>query len=463
MTSQDSLLYDSFRFLEIAPRISFNNILKFNFFTELSYRDDDVPSGGVLTSYSRAFTQRYGLLFQGVQWFYADMDFAIRDRNYSSIAKDQGNEDNKSVLVNSRLRFTPINNAVTADVLYSVTSERTAKTQKLFVLVPVGQGNYIYLGDLNNNGIQDENEFQLTNFDGNYIKLNVPTDQFFPTVDLKTSFRLLLKPSRYFFSSGQGFLADIYNNFSAETYIRIDERSKDPNTDNIYFMKLNTFLNDSNTLAGQQLLQQDVFLFENNPSYSFRFRYQQLESFSQYSSGNERALNIQRSIRARLGLTSDITTQLDFINKTDRNIAPVNSVRNRNIEGYNINADLAYRPIPNIESGFQFNYTNSEDSYPQKPINANINQQILRFIYSFTSLGRLRIEIERDEVILNTSDNNFPYELTSGRPAGKSYYWRGVFDYSISKNIQATINYDGRVEGSKQVIHTGRAQVTAFF
>ena len=149
--------------------------------------------------------------------------------------------------------------------------------------------------------------------------------------------------------------------------------------------------------------------------------------------------------------------------KTDRNIAPVNSVRNRNISGYSVNTDLAYRPIPSIESGFQFNYTKSDDIYPVKPMTANINQQILRFVYSFTSLGRLRLEIERDEVILNTSDTSFPYELTSGRPAGKSYYWRGVFDYSISKNIQATINYDGRVEGSKQVIHTGRAQVTAFF
>ena len=463
MTSGDSLLYDSFRFLEIAPRISFNNIYNFNFFTEFSYRDDDVPSAGTLTTFSRSFTQRYGLLYQGVRWFYADMDFSIRDRSYSDIARGQGNEDNNSVLVNSRLRFMPLNSALTADALYSVTSERTAKIQKLFVLVPVGQGNYIYLGDLNNNGIQDENEFQLTNFDGNYIKLNVPTDQFFPTVDLKTSFRLNLKPSKYYYLAGSGFFSDIYNNFSAETFIRIDERSKDPNTDNIYFMKLSTFLNDSNTLAGAQLLQQDVYLFENNPMYSFRFRYQQLTNFSQYSSGNERALNIQRSLRARLGLTSDITAQVDYVVKTDRNLAPVNSVRNRNINGYSINSDLAYRPIQSIESGFQFNYTSADDTYPVKPTTAKINQQILRFVYSFTSLGRLRLEVERDEVIMNTSDNNFPYELTSGRPSGKSYYWRGVFDYSISKNIQATVNYDGRVEGSKQVIHTGRAQITAFF
>jgi hypothetical protein len=422
-----------------------------------------MPSGGVLIRYSKALTQRYGFLYQGVSWFNADMDFSIRDRKYSSAAIEQGNIDNKSVLVNSRLRFAPLSSAVSTDVMYSVTSERTAKVQKLFVLVPVGQGNYVYLGDLNNNGIQDENEFQLTNFDGNYIKLNIPTDQFFPTVDLKTSLRFVLKPSRYLYSGAQSFFADVYNNFSAETYVRIDERSKDPNTDNIYFMHLNTFLNDSNTLAGSQLLQQDVYLFENNPTYSFRFRYQQMTGMNQYSSGNERSLNIQRSLKGRLGLTSDITTQIEYVIKTDRTLAPINSIRNRNIAGNNINTDLAYRPIQQIESGLQLNFTKAEDTYPVKKTNVSINQEILRFVYSFASKGRLRVEIERDEVLMNVNDTNFPYELTSGKPAGKSYYWRGIFDYSISKNLQASVNYDGRVEGKKQVIHTGRAQVTAFF
>jgi len=459
----DSLLFESFSFLEVGPRFALNNLYHFNLFGEFNYRNDDSPSSGILTQYSTAFTQRYGLLYQGVQWFYADMDFSIRNRKYSSVAIEQGNEDNKSVLVNSRMRFSPLNSAITTDVLYSVTSERTAKVQKLFVLVPVGQGNYIYLGDLNSNGIQDENEFQLTNFDGNFIKLNVPTDQFFPTVDLKTSLRFNLKPSKYFYSGSKSFLSEVYNNFSAETYIRVDERSKDPNTDNIYFMRLGTFQNDSNTLAGAQLFQQDVYLFENNPSYSFRFRFQQMTSMNQYSSGNERSLNIQRSVRGRLGLTKDITTQIEYVIKTDRNLAPVNSIRNRNISGNSINTDLAYRPIQSIESGFQFNYSKADDFYPVKTTNVSINQEILRFVYSFASKGRLRLEIERDEVLINLPDANFPYELTSGRPAGKSYYWRGIFDYSISKNLQASVNYDGRVEGSKQVIHTGRAQVTAFF
>ena len=463
VTGFDSLSYDSFAFLEIVPRISLTNLASVTLFSEFSYRNDDLPVNGELTNISKSLIQRYGLQYSGIKWVFADFDFSIRNRDYTQSGLNLENQDNKTVLVNSRLRLSPLSSAVTADVLYSVSSERTAITQKVFVLVPVGQGNYIYLGDLNNNGLQDENEFQLTNFDGNYIKLNLPTDQYFPTVDLKTSFRVNLKPSRYYFASGENIVNELYNNLSAETYIRIDEQSKDPNTDNIYYMHLNTFLNDSNTLAGTQLLQQDVNLFENNPDYSLRLRFQQLKGYNQYSSGNEKALDIQRSIRLRLGLVRDLTAQVEYISRNDRNIAPVNSIRNRNITGDILNSDLAYRPVEKIESGFQLNFSSSNDTYPELPLNASTNQEILRFIYSLSSAGRIRLEVERFEVLLNRDESNFPYELTAGRPAGKSYYWRATFDYSISKNIQASLNYDGRSEGGKKVINTGRAQVTAFF
>lgn len=461
--SGDSLRGESFSYNEYLPKISLNNLYNVNLFAEFDYRKDDNVNNGNFFNLSNLTIQRYGLIYSGLSWLYTTTDLSIQNRNFSDEAKQLGNTDNKSVLVNSRLRISPLRSAVQTDLLYSISSERTAIVQKVFVKVPLGQGNYIYLGDLNHNGIQDENEFELVNFDGDYIKLNIPTDQYFPTVDLKTSATIELKPSRYFLLTGDNFLSELINNLSTMTLLRVDEKSKDPNTSNLYFLRFNTFLNDSNTIAGLQMIQQDVNFFESNPLYSLRLRFIQQKGFNQYSSGNERSLALQRAIRVKLGLTKDITSQFEYINKTDRNSAPINSIRNRNILSNSFNSDITYRPIQQIESGLQLNYTRATDFYPEKSNQVNINQQILRFIYSFTSVGRVRLEIERDEILMNTEITNFPYELTNGRFAGKSYYWRTMFDYSISKNIQASVNYDGRIEGSRQVVHTGRAQVTAFF
>jgi len=459
----DSLRGESFSYDEFIPKLSLNNLYNINLTAEFDYRKDDNVNNGLFFNLSDLLIQRYGLIYNGVSWFYSTFDLAIQNRLYSDEAKQLGNTDDKTVLVNSRLRISPLRSAVMTDLLYSISSERTSIVQKVFVLVPVGQGNYIYLGDLNHNGIQDENEFELVNYDGNYIKLNIPTDNYFPTVDLKTSATIDLKPSRYFLLKGDNFISDLINNLSTETILKVDEKSKDPNTSDLYFLRFNTFLNDSNTIAGSQMMQQDVNFFENNPLYSLRLRFVQQKGFNQYSSGNERSLAIQRAFKFKLGLTKDLSTQFEYINKTDRNIAPVNSIRNRNILSNSFNSDFTYRPVQQIESGLQLNYTSATDYYPAVSNRADINQQIFRFIYSFASVGRVRVEFERDEILMNTEITNFPYELTNGRLAGKSYYLRTILDYSISKNIQASVNYDGRMEGGGQVIHTGRAQVTAFF
>lgn len=460
----DSVKFGSFAFNEVKPHIGINNLFNLSLYAEYNFRNDDLTDLGILQNESKTYTQVYGLKYAGLQWLSSSFDISIRDKKYSDAYIQKGFADNQSILVNSLMRIDPFNSGIQTDLLYNISSERTAKIEKLFVLVPIGQGNYIYLGDLNSNGLQDENEFQLaTNNDGNYVKINLPTDQLFPIVDVKTSARLLIRPSRFLSLNGNNFLSDLVNNLSLESYYRIDEKSKNPNTDDLYFLHTSTFLNDSNTIAGTQLFQQDINFFEFNPEYSLKLRYIQQKGFTQFTSGNERLLNIQRSVKLKVGLTKDVTTNVEYLNKTDRNIAPVSSVRNRNIISDGINFDFSYRPIQQIESGFTLNFTRADDFYPVPSNSADINQQIFRIIYSFATQGRVRLELERDEIRLSNSQITIPFELTNGKVNGKSYFWRGIFDYSISKNIQASFNYDGRIEGDRRVVHTGRAEIRAFF
>lgn len=460
----DSLQASSFANFIIAPSVSVNNIFNFDLFAEYSYRKDKEDYQGRFIDLSNTYTQRFGMAYKGIRWLSIGADVGIQDKQYSNEAIQIGNTDNLAVLVNSQVRVDPFEGGLRTDLYYKVASERTAKIERLFVFVGIGQGNYKYVGDINNNGLQDENEFELTNYDGDYVRLNIPLDEFFPTVALNTSARLNFKPAKFFNVKDGNIIGDIFNNLSFESTFRVDEKSKDPNTDNVYFVRLNTFLNDSNTIQGLQLMQQDINIFENNPDYSLRLRFLQQRGNNQLSVGSENSLRIEKSARLKLALTEDIGTQLDYYNIVDRSIIPVISIRNRNVTTDQTSVDFSYNPIPEVESGFTFGFARSRDVFPLIPTDADINQQILRFIYSFVSAGRIRLELERDEVLLSNSNVAIPYELTNGRVEGKSYFWRAIFDYSVTRNIQASINYNGRIEGSNsKVIHTGQAQVTAFF
>ena len=74
-------------------------------------------------------------------------------------------------------------------IFFTKLTERTAKLEKVFIRVPQGTGNYRYIGDLNNNGVADENEFEPAMYDADYVQITVPTDELFPVINLKTSTR----------------------------------------------------------------------------------------------------------------------------------------------------------------------------------------------------------------------------------------------------------------------------------
>jgi hypothetical protein len=78
-------------------------------------------------------------------------------------------------------------------------------------------------------------------------------------------------------------------------------------------------------------------------------------------------------------------------------------------------------------------------------------------------VGRLRIELERTELVAKTNGNLIPFEMTKGNYIGKNYYFRINFDYRLGNNLQSLINYDARLQGTNKIIHTLKAEARAFF
>lgn len=452
----------SFRFYEFKPQIGLLNFFHMDLTYQFIYRMDDIYDLGKLERQSNSYTHTYGFRLKDLDFIASNIDVVLYDRKYTELFKSRGLQDNRTVLVTSQTNLWFLNRAVQTGLYYKISSEQTAKSQVVFVKVPVGQGNYKYLGDLNGNGIQDENEFELVNFDGDYIRIVIPTDQLFPTTDLQTSVTLNLNPARLF-GNVKGIPGEILNNITFDTYAAVNEKSKDPVQKNLYLLKFSTFQNEQNTITGLRSIQQDINMFENNKYFGIRLRFVQRNSFNQYYSGNERQLNAERSARVRLSFTPDLTLITDYVSETNRNLAVELSNRNWNINSTSVISDLTYIPVRNVEAGFKVELKRATDAFPFNPTEANINRQTFRFSYSIESKGKLRAEIERDETDLSTNPLFLPYELTKGLTLGKSFFWNLGFDYRLSNFIQATVNYFGRAEGKSRVIHTGTAELRAYF
>jgi hypothetical protein len=461
VSTADSLLSTSYRYVEAMPNIQFSPGNSLSITAGYSYREEYFPLEHKMELQSKAFLQKYSLEYRGIKEFSTSLDFTFRNKNYTQAFTEQGYTNNETILFLSQSRTNLWNGFVQGDIYYQAATEQTAVLEKVFVKVETGTGSYIYLGDLNENGIAEESEFQLTSYDGEYIVVTTQTDELYPVIDLKMNTRWKLSFEKII--TGKSLLSKMAKAISTETSWRVEENSKAEDTRQIYLMNLSKFLNDSTTVSGSQVFQNDFNLFQNSNDFSIRLRYLQRKNLSQYSTGIEKGFYKERGIRVKVRLIKEITNQTEFINETDNLISPEVTNRARTVSTNDLSTEFSYRPINNVEFGFKILTGTSNDSYPQTPTKVDINSVILRLNISFQNLGRLRFETERTELNTNDSSADIPFEITQGNVVGKNYFWRVFFDYKIMSYIQTSVSYDGRLQGKGRIINTLRAEAKAYF
>ncbi len=461
----DSLESSSYSFITYAPKLSVNDAFGFDASSEFEWRNDEASAKGYLEPQSTSFTQIYTVQMKEVQNVSASTSVTFREKKYER-AFQSNNTNQQATLIKAQTRYRPLSQGLDLDLMYDAATQRTAKLERYFYKVRKGEGQYIW-NDNNGNSIadlDDEREFIPDRYDGEYIALTLNSEQLIPIINLKASSRIRIMPRR-FIPRPASALEELLTVISTETYLRLEERSTEPDIRKIYLLDFSSFLHPVTTQLGYQYIQQDMYLFEYNPDYSFRFRFNQRNGLSQFASGVERNYSRERSVRSRLQVSNEISNQTDVIFKSDNAVSSSLINRSRQIDHTTLSTDLAYRPETNIEIGFVIATSQAEDRAGSSVVLADFNGQTVRLIYGFIGNGQIRTEFSREEVIIGNQPAGYaiPYELTSGRDFGKNYLWTVSSDYRIAGNMQFSLQYSGRTTSRSTVVHTGRMEVRAYF
>jgi hypothetical protein len=464
-TNNDSLDLSSYSFLAYSPKISAEDVLGVDLSSEVEFRNDDAVVNGTLIPQSNSLTQNYSAAIREVRNFSFSSLFTFREKRYEKTFQS-GNTNQQTTLVKLQSRYRPFAQGLDIDLMYDAATQRTAKLERYFYKVRKGEGQYIWF-DANNNGVadlNDEREFRPDRYDGEYLAVTLNSDALIPIINLKASSRVRITPSRFILRP-ESAVEKILSVLSAETFIRIEERSTEPSISRIYLLNMGSFLNRLTTQLGTQFVQQDLFLFEVDPEYSFRFRFNQRRSLSQFASGLEQNFGRERSLRARFQLSDDLSNQTDLILKDDNAVSSSAINRSRTIGSTALSTDLSYRPEKNIEIGIQFETSQSMDHSPKEPVQSDYNGQTLRLVYGFLGNGQIRSEVSREEILISNNGSGYtvPYELTAGRDLGKNFLWSTGAEYRLAGNIQFSLQYSGRTTSRSDVVHTGRMEIRAFF
>lgn len=478
VASADSLTSRSFRYQTISP---FTNIRFGSTLTlagQYDIRSEDSARLGAFTRISNARTMRGSAALSTLAGFSSTLDVTVRDKHYvdsTSFVRNGG--DQSTLLLRFEPRYMLASQGLSADALYEISNERAARLERVFLPVQKGLGGYYYIGDLNGNGRPDPDEFAPARYSdqGNFILITLPTEQLFPTTNLRSNFRLRISPRELFrISDSSNVFSQICGAISSESFLRIEETSHDPNPNDIYFFRLSHFRNDSTTISGLLEAEQDFNILENDPSESYRLHYRERRSAAQYNTGLEHTFLAERSIRGRFRPSFELSDETTVTSTTDEALSDTLSViRPHSTSQIAVTSDATYHPIGSpLDYGARVELSRAVEHSFSPEVTALANAFTVRASYALESRARLRAEIERDELTLSNTPTDvltLPYSLTNGRPIGTTWLWRLALDYQFGSGIVATISYDGRNEadalspGDRTTIHNARAEVRANF
>lgn len=463
--SGDSLQEGSFRFRQWTPHVESGAIFGMTVSAEMQLRQEDSTMAGV-------FRPAFSSIAPLVRWrlnewngLRAQASVSAKRTRFEQAFRARGNADSDVLAVRSVIQHSPADRGIETDLFYEFSNQRSARLERVYVRVPQGEGNYRYRGDINGNAVPDDNEFELTRFDGDYIVVFIPGETLYPVAEVKASGRIRIHPRRFIHTAvvPLSWLSVL----SSETYVRVEERSSDPRTSNVALLRLGTFRNTLHTIAGSQVITQDLHVFEFDPLFSLRFRFMERKGLVQLVQSAERSSSRERSIRMRLQAVSEIGNETELAFRKDRVIGTRPGPRDRDLRSVYFSSDVSYRPVRDWEVGFRFTVENIRDVFGGDHAAADLNDQSVRCVYAFPGKGQLRGEVTREETILSQPSKNagrdFPFEFTRGRLFGKSLLWLFSADYRVTANIQVSLQYTGRTEGGRSPVHTARAEAKAFF
>jgi hypothetical protein len=177
--------------------------------------------------------------------------------------------------------------------------------------------------------------------------------------------------------------------------------------------------------------------------------------------------NTSNEIHFRLNAGRQWTFQTSFTNGIKQNNSKFFVERNFRIPYYSTEPKISFQPSAAFRMSVSYKYSEKRNTIlfqtftEQKSVSQNFGSEIK---YNALNKGSLTAKANFILISYNSPENTpLAFEMLDGLKTGKNYTWNIGYSRTLANNIQLTLSYDGRQSPGIKTIHTGNAQVRAFF
>ncbi len=428
-----------------------------SFDVRYSYREDKRPVNGVLIDYSTSNTSR---MLLSRQWEHQRLQFTGTYRQLH-LMQQQVDEETISGRLDWQGSFWE--NALRADVTYSVSNSQELRREYVFISVPPGEGTHTWR-DLNEDNVQDLNEFFIARNpdERNYAKIFVPTDEFITAFQNLLVAQVQLNAPRGWRQAGG--LKQLLGKFSNNSSWTSDNKT----TSDELADKLFAFarpVDESLILAERSVFRSTTFFNRSHAVYGAEFSVFDARNKQLLTNGFES----QASKSYQLIIRYNPVRMINFKLATSTGSSEVASdfLENRNylISEYGLSPEAAWQPGNTTRFTFRYDYEYKENlSEETDDAWSRTHEYLMEFRYAKAVNSTLNARISLINIEFE-GDANTPlgYDLLNALNPGRNITWSLNWQQRVAKGLQLNLIYDGRTSKDTRVIHTGRVQVSALF
>ncbi|MFN6945282.1 MAG: hypothetical protein ACK4ND_10060, partial [Cytophagaceae bacterium] len=462
----DSITGSAMHFDEVKFYVRSPDSSKFNFFADHSFRNDKRVFNGELLDYSNAQTSN-----AGINTYLHRNHEVVTNFTYRKMMHENWNglviPDEETVLGRFDWNADFFRRHIRSELTVTTGTGRELQREFMFIEVAQGEGTHEWLGDLNNNGVKDLDEFvEAVFFDKrNYIKVFVPTDNYVKAYMNTFNYRLDITAPRTWRESDRGalrFLSKLSNVSGWNVNKRIlaaDLLER--------FSPLIDNLDPQDILSAQKNLRSTFFYNRSNPQYGCDLSLQSTENKQFLSQGFETRnleeirlqgrLNVKRMVNLRMLTTRSIrSNQSDFMR-----------LRNYQIESYSYKPQIAFQPKNSFRISWDLGYTTKANTFGE--LNEQLNMYLTGCEVRINMVSRRTINgnINYIRIIEDFKGAAFntplAFEMLEGLLPGNNFTMSVNWQERLTNGLQLSFIYEGRKSETSKIVHIGRMQVSALF
>ena len=424
-------------------------------------RENKLPSGKDLkvSDRSQNFSGSVELLKNEHHQFSLNATYRnlnVLSKNNSAIKSDE------SILGRTQYSVNEWNGFLNGTLLYEVGAGQEQKREYTYLEVPAGQGYYTWI-DYNNDGIPQQNEFEIAVFQDQkrWIRIFTPTNQYVKANYILFNYSVSLNPASIIKSDNNNKLLQFIKRFSTASSLQVNK--KEIAGDGYNFNPFNKNLEDTSLITNYSFLSNSIYFNRLSSVWGIDINHRINNNKALLNYGFESNSRRDLTLKGRWNMNKSILTSLT--NKYIRNELNTPTFENRN---YKINEFAAEPMVSYIYKSdfrasliYSYDIRKNETGLLEKAVN---NSATLEMKYNVLSSGALNGRFVFNHIdYTGNANSTVGYILLDGLLPGKNILWNLELTKRIAGNIEMNLQYEGRKSASNPVVHTGRASLRAIF